>query len=109
MGFVDGPKAIKYYDASTRQVHVSHNFWFPSTPQTQPNNTATPAQSTSAQSGGEATAIPNGTVSDMSTHPCESNAESYKRKQTTDETKENDIRKSQRTRHTQDYRLLDDP
>ena len=109
MGFVDGPKAIKYYDASTRQVHISRNFRFPSTPQTQPNNTTTPLQSTSAQSEGEATAVPNGTVSDMSTHPYESSAESYKRKRTTDEMLEDDVRKSQRQRCTHDYHLLDDP
>ena len=54
MGFIDGPKAIKYYDASTWQVHVSQNFQFPAmvTSQTETNNSATPVHNT-VQSEGE--------------------------------------------------------
>jgi len=81
MGFMDGPKAIKYYDAATRQVHVSCNFHFPviSTPQTQPNINATLLQN-SAQSEGEP--VPIGTESESKnvTHPDESNNDRRKRK-----------------------------
>jgi len=81
MGFMDGPKAIKYYDAVTRQVHVLHNFHFPviSTPQTQSNISATLPQN-SAQSRGES--VPIGTESECKnvTHPDESNDDRRKRK-----------------------------
>ena len=29
MGFVDGPKAVRYYNKRTHQVCVSHNYCFP--------------------------------------------------------------------------------
>jgi len=87
MGFMDGPKAIKYYDAATRQVRVSHNFHFPviSTPQTQPNISATLPQN-SAQSEGES--VPIGTESESKhvTHPDESNDDRRKRIRTTEKT-----------------------
>jgi len=97
MGFVDGPKAIKYYDAATRQVRVSHNFHFPviSTPQTQPNICATLPQN-SVQSEGES--VPIGTESESKnvTHPDESNDDRRKRKQTADEMPNGEVRMSQR-------------
>ena len=57
VGFVDGPKAIKYYDALTRQVHVSRNYQFPalSASQTNANISTTLPQENPAQSEGETT------------------------------------------------------
>ena len=111
MGFIDGPKAIKYYDASTWHVRVLHNFQFPAmvTPQTNINNTATPMQNTVQSEGESAPQTHNRTDSEKNTHPCDS-IESRKRKRTTDEVpEENNIRKSQRQKNTHDYHLLDNP
>ena len=83
VGFIDGPKAIRYYDASTRQVRVSRNYQFPalSASQTNANASATLPQEDPAQSEGEI--MPIGIESeprDLDTHLNESAAESRKRK-----------------------------
>ena len=109
MGFVDGPKAIKYYDATMRQVCVSCNFQFPvvSTFQTQPNTSATLPQN-SAQSEGES--VPIGTESESNKRDTHLNESSErKRKWTTDEVPNGEVRTSQRQKKTHDYHLLDDP
>ena len=120
MGFVDGPKAIKYYNASMRQVCVSHNFQFPlPTSQTWPNTSATPPHKKPVQGEGESAPVGTDNVSDeldeMDTtdiHP-ESNAEDTKRKGTNgkgnDEMPDNRVRRSKRQKRTHDYCLLDDP
>ena len=110
MGFIDGPKAIKYYDASTRQIHVSQNFRFPAmvASQTETNNGTTPAHNTAQSEGESAPQSHNGTDSEKNTHPGDS-IESRKRKRTTDEVPEENVRKSQRQKNIHDYRLLDDP
>ena len=113
VGFIDGPKAIRYYDASTRQVHVSCNFQFPLS-QTWPNTGATPPHEKPAQGEGESAPVGTENVPDETDttdiHP-ESNAEGTKRKGTNarqgnDETS---VRRSKRQKRTHDYRLLDDP
>jgi len=109
MGFVDGPKAIKYYDAATRQVRVLCNFQFPvvSTSQTQPNMSATLPQN-SAQSEGES--VPIGTESEPNKRDTHLNESSErKRKWTTDEVPNGEVRMSQRQKKTHNYCLLDDP
>ena len=70
MGFVDGPKAIKYYDASTWQIHVSRNFRFPVmvASQTETNNGATPVHNTVQSEGESAPQSHNGTDSEKDTH-----------------------------------------
>ena len=122
MGFVDGPKAIKYYDTSTRQVRVLHNFQFPlSASQTPPNTSATLPHEKPAQGEGESAPVGTENVPDETDetdttdiHP-ESNAEGAKRKQGTDgkqgidETPNNGVRRSKRQKRTHDYRLLDNP
>ena len=110
MGFIDGPKAIKYYDASTWQVHVSQNFWFPAmvASQTKTNNSTTPVHSTVQSEGESVPQSHNGIDSEKDTHLSDS-TESSKRKRTTDETLDNNIRKSQRQKNIHDYHLLDDP
>ena len=121
VGFVDGPKAIKYYNVSTRQVCVSRNFQFPalSNPQTHTNMAATLLQDDSVQSEGETTpigteSVPNANENEipnetntMDTHPHESTTEGNKQKQKT--AKNNEIRRSKRQKKTHDYHLLDDP
>ena len=53
MGFEDGPKAICYYDARTRQVQVSRNFRFTDlSANATPANNA-PVHTKSVQSEGE--------------------------------------------------------
>ena len=113
MGFMDGPEAIKYYDASTRQVRVSRNFQFPalSASQMNANTSVTLLHKNPAQSEGEST--PNGTESNREkvTHPYESNNESSnrKRKRHADKLPNSKVRKSKRQKEMHDYRLLNNP
>ena len=113
MGFMDGPKAIKYYDASTRQVCVLCNFQFPalSASQMNANTSITLLHENPVQSEGEST--PNGTESNREkvTHLYESNDESSNRKQKrhADEVPNGEVRKSKSQKEMHDYRLLDDP
>ena len=111
VGFVDGPKAIKYYNASTRQVHVSCNYQFPalSASQMNANISATLLQENPVQSEGETT--PTGIESEpknLDTHLNESVAESRKRKRI-DAAPNGEVRQSTRQKQMHDYRLLNDP
>ena len=111
VGFVDGPKAIKYYDASTRQVRVSHNYQFPalSASQMNANTSATLLQENPVQSEGEAMPIRiESGPKDLDTHLNESVAESRKRKQI-DAAPNGEVRQSTRQKQTHDYCLLNDP
>ena len=116
VGFIDGPKAIKYYNASMRQVHVSCNFQFPlSVSQTLPNTSATLLHEKPAQDEGESAPVETENVPDetdtMDIH-LESNAEGAKRKQGTDgkqgidEMPNNGVRRSKRQKRMHDYQLL---
>ena len=111
VGFMDGPKAIKYYDVSLRQVRVSCNYQFPalSASQMNANTHTTLPQENPAQSEGEATPIRiESGPENPDTHLNESKAESRKRKQS-DAVPDGEVRQSARQKKMHDYRLLDDP
>ena len=111
MGFMDGPKAIKYYNASTRQVHVLRNFQFPalSASQMNANTNTTLLQENPVQSEGEATPIRiESGPENPDTHLNESKAEGRKRKQS-DAVPDGEVRQSMRQKKMHDYRLLNDP
>ena len=92
MGFEDGPKAICYYDARTRQVQVSRNFRFTdlSANTTSANNA--PVHTESVQSEGEC---------------LQEKDKSNKRKRSVNELVETP-RRSTHPRVTHDYKKLDD-
>ena len=94
MGFEDGPKAIRYYDARTRQVRVSRNFCFIDlSANTTPTN-STQGHTESVLSEGECL-------------PGKDN-ESNKRKRSEKETDINP-RRSTHPRVIHNYQKLDDP
>ena len=93
MGFEDSPKAIRYYDARTRQVRLLRNFHFTNlSVNTTPANNA-PVHTESVQSEGEC---------------LQEKDESNKRKRSENESVETP-RRSTRPRVTHDYKRLDDP
>jgi len=105
VGFADGPKAIKYYDASTRKVKMTRNYRFLKN---------APVLQREGENGSKGTQAPTGPVDaqtpEAKAAPTESDANrnegSSKRPRSESET---ETRKSKRQTIRHDYRELNDP
>jgi hypothetical protein len=103
IGFLDGPKAVKYYNARTRQIKSSRDFRFPNI---SPLRSAPPddriAPDVLREGEWEGDTQKSGVNKNGS-------SVSLKRKRSEQEVEDLPLRRSNRTKTVHDYRVLDDP